>query len=40
MENLVQIGIRQADKKENLFAYENQIKTFDAWNCHYSFDTT
>jgi agmatinase len=38
-QNLVQIGIRQADKNENLFANENQIKTFDAWNCHYSFDT-
>jgi arginase family enzyme len=37
-QNLVQIGIRQADRDENLFAFENQITTFDAWECHYSFD--
>ncbi len=38
-QNLVQIGIRQADKTENLFASENGIITFDAWDCYNSFTT-
>jgi agmatinase len=37
--DLVQIGIRQADKNENEFAAENGIITFDAWDCHNSFET-
>lgn len=37
--DLVQIGIRQADKNENDFAADNGIITFDAWDCHNSFDT-
>jgi agmatinase len=36
--DLVQIGIRQADKNENDFAAKNGIITFDAWDCHNSFD--
>lgn len=36
---LVQIGIRQADKNENDFASKNGIITFDAWDCHDSFAT-
>jgi agmatinase len=36
--DLVQIGIRQADKNENDFAAENGIITFDAWDCHNSFE--
>ena len=35
--DLVQIGIRQADKNENLFALERGIITFDAWDCYNSF---
>jgi len=35
--DLVQIGIRQADKGENQFAADNGITTFDAWHCHNSF---
>ena len=38
-QNLIQIGIRQADKNENLFASEKGIITFDAWDCYYSFNT-
>lgn len=37
-ENLIQIGIRQADSNENSFATEKNVKTFDAWNCHDSLD--
>jgi arginase family enzyme len=29
--------VRQADRHENLFATDNGITTFDAWDCHYSF---
>ncbi len=36
-QDLVQIGIRQADKNENLFASERGIITFDAWDCYNSF---
>ena len=36
-QNLVQIGIRQGDKNENLFALERGIITFDAWDCYNSF---
>lgn len=36
--NLVQIGIRQADKNENEFAKKNDVITFDAWSCYYSFN--
>jgi arginase family enzyme len=35
--DLVQIGIRQADKNENLFALERGIITFDAWDCYNSY---
>lgn len=35
--DIVQIGIRQADKSENDFALKNGVKTFDAWACHNSF---
>lgn len=38
-QNLIQIGIRQADKNENLFAFERGIITFDAWDCYYYFNT-
>lgn len=37
--NLVQIGIRQADRNENLFALENNVTTFDAWSCYNSLDS-
>ena len=37
--DLVQIGIRQADKNENDFASKNGITTFDAWDCTCSFAT-
>lgn len=36
--NLVQIGIRQADRKENEFALQNDVVTFDAWYCRNSLD--
>lgn len=36
--NLVQIGIRQADKKENDYAIKNDVNTFDAWYCKNSLD--
>ncbi|MDQ4074495.1 MAG: arginase family protein [Thermoproteota archaeon] len=36
--DLVQIGIRQADKEENTFASKSNVKTFSAWDCHYSFE--
>lgn len=29
--DIIQIGIRQADKEENYFAEKNDIKTFDPW---------
>ena len=32
--DLVQIGIRQADKEENLFAKKTNTITFDAWNIY------
>ncbi len=35
--DLVQIGIRQADKLENCFAANSGITTFDAWHCYKSF---
>ncbi len=35
--DLVQIGIRQADREENMFASKSNVKTFSAWDCHYSF---
>lgn len=38
--NLVQIGIRQADKEENKFAKEMGVQTFDAWYCQNSFIDT
>ena len=34
--DLVQIGIRQGDREENKFAFDNGITTFDAWNCNRS----
>ncbi len=37
-EDLVQIGIRQADKEENRFAIENRVNTFDAWDCYNGLD--
>lgn len=36
--DLVQIGIRQADRNENEYALENDVVTFDAWFCRKSFD--
>lgn len=38
-ENLIQIGVRQADKNENDFAIKNNIITFDAWDCYNTFDS-
>jgi agmatinase len=35
--DIVQIGVRQADKNENTFAADNGITTFDAWHCYNSF---
>lgn len=32
--NLIQIGIRQTDKKENETAVKNGVSTFDAWQVH------
>ena len=37
-ENLVQIGIRQGDASENLFALKNNVTTFNAWDCYDDFD--
>lgn len=36
-ENLVQIGVRQGDANENLFASKNDVTTFNAWDCFYNF---
>lgn len=33
-ENLIQIGIRQADREENETADKNGVTTFDAWQVH------
>lgn len=37
--DLAQIGIRQTDKQENIYAIEKEINTFDAWTCNKSFKT-
>jgi agmatinase len=37
-ENLIQIGIRQTDKKENEMAEKNGVTTFDAWQVHDDID--
>ena len=34
--DLVQIGIRQGDREENKFARDNDVTTFDAWDCNSS----
>ncbi len=36
--DLAQIGIRQTDKQENIYAIEKEINTFDAWICNNSFN--
>ena len=36
--DLIQIGIRQGDREENKFAFDNGVTTFDAWNCHSSLE--
>lgn len=36
--NLIQIGIRQSDKEENMTAERNGVVTFNAWNIHNSID--
>jgi agmatinase len=36
--DLIQIGIRQADREENKFALNSNVKTFSGWDCHYSFE--
>ena len=36
--DLIQIGIRQADKNENEFAIKHDVITFDAWKCNNSLD--
>lgn len=36
--DLVQIGVRQADRNENDYAKNNGVVTFDAWYCKNSFD--
>jgi agmatinase len=37
-ENLIQIGIRQADKEENETAGRSGVTTFDAWQVQYDID--
>ena len=37
-ENMIQIGIRQADKEENETAGKNGVTTFDAWQLHDDID--
>ncbi len=32
--NIIQIGVRQADKQENEISKQNQVVTFDAWDIH------
>ena len=36
--NMIQIGIRQADKEENEISKQNQVVTYDAWRIHESID--
>ena len=36
--DLVQIGIRQGDRDENKFAKDNDVTTFDAWDCNSSLE--
>ena len=36
--DLIQIGIRQGDREENKFAFDNGVTTFDAWHCHSSLE--
>ena len=36
--NIIQIGIRQSDKEENMTAERNGVVTFNAWNIHNSID--
>jgi len=36
--NLIQIGIRQADREENKTADKNGVTTFDAWQVHDNID--
>jgi agmatinase len=36
--NIIQIGIRQSDKEENMIAERNGVVTFNAWNIHDSID--
>jgi agmatinase len=36
--NLIQIGIRQSDKEENMTAERNGVVTFNAWDIHNSID--
>ena len=37
-ENMIQIGIRQADREENETAGKNGVTTFDAWQVHDDID--
>jgi agmatinase len=36
--NIIQIGIRQSDREENMIAERNGVVTFNAWNIHDSID--
>ena len=36
--NIIQIGIRQSDREENMIAERNGVVTFNAWNIHNSID--
>jgi agmatinase len=36
--NIIQIGIRQSDKEENMTAERNGVVTFNAWNIHNNID--
>jgi agmatinase len=37
--DLIQVGIRQSDERENRTAKNYGVTTFDAWDVHYRFDT-
>lgn len=37
-DDIIQIGIRQADKEENQIARSNGVTTFDAWDLHANID--
>jgi agmatinase len=36
--DLIQIGIRQGDRRENKMAEDNGVLTFDAWSIHYDIE--